>query len=94
MNSSLQSRTLLLEPNKPVKIGRAIARTKVSDNNAIFDCKVLSRNHAELWYEDGKFYLKVSGRVFHGPQPVDLGGGLRKCWPQLTIDLIRAIFYI
>lgn len=43
-----------------MKIGRAIARTKVSDNNAIFDCKVLSRNHAELWYEDGKFYLKVS----------------------------------
>jgi pSer/pThr/pTyr-binding forkhead associated (FHA) protein len=56
----LQSRTLLLEPNKPVKIGRAIARTKVSDNNAIFDCKVLSRNHAELWYDEGKFYLKVS----------------------------------
>jgi pSer/pThr/pTyr-binding forkhead associated (FHA) protein len=55
-----QSRTLLLEPNKPVKIGRAIARTKVSDNNAIFDCKVLSRNHAELWYDEGKFYLKVS----------------------------------
>lgn len=54
-----QSRTLLLEPKKPVKIGRAIARTKVSDNNAIFDCKVLSRNHAELWYEDGKFFLKV-----------------------------------
>lgn len=56
---TFQSRTLLLEPNKPVKIGRAIARTKVSENNAIFDCKVLSRNHAELWYEEGKFYLKV-----------------------------------
>ncbi|CAG9800018.1 unnamed protein product [Chironomus riparius] len=55
------SRTLLLEPNKPVKIGRAIARTKVSDNNAIFDCKVLSRNHAELWYDDGKFFLKDTG---------------------------------
>lgn len=53
------SRTLLLESNKPVKIGRAIARTKVSDNNAIFDCKVLSRNHAELWYDEGKFFLKV-----------------------------------
>lgn len=60
LNLHLQSRTLLLEPNKPVKIGRAIARTKVSENNAIFDCKVLSRNHAELWYDDGKFYLKVS----------------------------------
>ncbi|CRL06696.1 CLUMA_CG019598, isoform A [Clunio marinus] len=55
------SRTLLLEPKKPMKIGRAIARTKASDNNAIFDCKVLSRNHAELWYDDGKFFLKDTG---------------------------------
>lgn len=55
------SRTFPLEPNKPVKIGRSIARTKVSDNNGIFDCKVLSRNHAELWYEEGKFYLKDTG---------------------------------
>lgn len=53
------SRTLLLEPNKIVKIGRAIARTKASDANAIFDCKVLSRNHAELWYNEGKFFIKV-----------------------------------
>lgn len=51
----------MLEPNKVVKIGRAIARTKVSDANAIFDCKVLSRNHAELWYNEGKFFIKDTG---------------------------------
>ncbi|RXG70239.1 Sarcolemmal membrane-associated protein [Armadillidium vulgare] len=49
-------RTLILD--EPVKIGRSVARARPAANNAIFDCKVLSRNHALLWYENGKFYLK------------------------------------
>ena len=40
--------------NEPVKIGRAVARLKALPNNATFDCKVLSRQHAKLWYENGK----------------------------------------
>jgi hypothetical protein len=40
--------------NEPVKVGRAVARLKALPNNAIFDCKVLSRQHAKLWYENGK----------------------------------------
>ncbi len=40
--------------NEPVKVGRAVARLKALPNNAIFDCKVLSRQHAKLWYESGK----------------------------------------
>ncbi|CAF1039519.1 unnamed protein product [Didymodactylos carnosus] len=43
---------------EPVKVGRAVARLKALQNNAIFDCKVLSRQHAKLWYENGKFYLQ------------------------------------
>ncbi|OTF83086.1 sarcolemmal membrane-associated protein-like protein [Euroglyphus maynei] len=43
---------------KQAKVGRSIGKTLASLNNAVFDCKVLSRNHAVLWYEDGKFYLK------------------------------------
>lgn len=39
---------------EPVKIGRSVARARPAANNAIFDCKVLSRNHALLWYENGK----------------------------------------
>jgi hypothetical protein len=35
-----------------------VARARPSATNAIFDCKVLSRNHALLWYETGKFYLQ------------------------------------
>lgn len=37
-----------------VKIGRSVAKSRPASNNCIFDCKVLSRNHAILWYEDGK----------------------------------------
>ncbi|KAH7729574.1 FHA domain-containing protein [Aphelenchoides avenae] len=43
-----------------VKIGRAVARLMPATNNAIFDCKVLSRNHALLWYEDEQFLIKDS----------------------------------
>lgn len=51
-----QERTLTLE--QPVKIGRSVARARAAPNNAIFDCKVLSRNHALLWHTSGKFFLQ------------------------------------
>ncbi|KAI6236338.1 FHA domain-containing protein [Aphelenchoides besseyi] len=41
-----------------IKIGRAVARFQPASNNAIFDCKVLSRNHAILYYENDQFYIK------------------------------------
>lgn len=40
--------------DKPCKIGRSVAKIKPEPNNAIFDCKVLSRNHAQLWHENNK----------------------------------------
>jgi hypothetical protein len=40
--------------SKPCKIGRAVAKLRPEPNNAIFDCKVLSRNHALIWEENGK----------------------------------------
>ena len=51
--------------NEPIKVGRAVGRLKPLPNNAIFDCKVLSRQHAKLWYENGKvrfvfsFYISL-----------------------------------
>ncbi|KAK9888121.1 hypothetical protein WA026_000393 [Henosepilachna vigintioctopunctata] len=51
-----QDRTLCLDDH--VKVGRAVARARAKPNNAIFDCKVLSRNHAMLWYDNGKFFLQ------------------------------------
>jgi len=44
--------------NEPTKIGRSVAKCRPSSNNSVFDCKVLSRNHALLWFENGKFYLQ------------------------------------
>lgn len=52
-----QERSLCLD--QPVKVGRSVARARAAPNNAIFDCKVLSRHHALLWYENGKFFLQV-----------------------------------
>lgn len=52
-----QERTLCLD--QPIKVGRSVARARAAPNNAIFDCKVLSRHHALLWYENGKFFLQV-----------------------------------
>lgn len=51
-----EERTLALD--QPVKIGRLLAKARVSPHNGIFDCKVLSRNHALLWHENGKFFLQ------------------------------------
>lgn len=53
---SFADRTLILD--KPIKIGRSVGHNKTSANNGIFDCKVLSRNHALLWFEEGKFFLR------------------------------------
>ncbi|KAK3609534.1 hypothetical protein CHS0354_007339 [Potamilus streckersoni] len=44
--------------HESVKIGRSVARARPAPNNGIFDCKVLSRNHAMLWYENGNFYIQ------------------------------------
>lgn len=57
-----QKRTILLEPRQEIKVGRSVPRSRVEESNAIFDCKVLSRNHAIIWYVDGKFFIKVSRR--------------------------------
>ncbi|XP_043197252.1 sarcolemmal membrane-associated protein-like isoform X3 [Amphibalanus amphitrite] len=69
-----QDRHLTLE--KPEKIGRSVARSRAATNNAIFDCKVLSRNHALLWFENGKFFLqdtKSSNGTFVNSQRLGKG---------------------
>ena len=39
---------------EPLKVGRSVDRRRISPNNLIFDCRVLSRNHALIWFESGK----------------------------------------
>ncbi|XP_052283993.1 sarcolemmal membrane-associated protein-like isoform X3 [Dreissena polymorpha] len=63
--------------HEPNKIGRSVARARPGPNNGIFDCKVLSRNHAMLWYENGTFYLqdtKSSNGTFVNDQRLCKGG--------------------
>ena len=40
-----------------IKVGRSVAQLRPGTTNAIFDCKVLSRNHALLWYDNGRVSL-------------------------------------
>lgn len=42
--------------NEPLKVGRSVDRRRISPNNLIFDCRVLSRNHAQIWFENGKVF--------------------------------------
>lgn len=51
-----QERTIVVNEN--IKVGRAVARLRPSATNAIFDCKVLSRSHAIISYNDGEFWLR------------------------------------
>ncbi|XP_019848758.1 PREDICTED: sarcolemmal membrane-associated protein-like [Amphimedon queenslandica] len=44
--------------SEPLKVGRPVDKKKISQNNLIFDCRVLSRNHALIWFENGKFFIK------------------------------------
>jgi len=44
-----------------VKIGRSQGPLKPQSDNAIFDCRVLSRTHAQLRFLNDKFYLKDTG---------------------------------
>ncbi|KIM79867.1 hypothetical protein PILCRDRAFT_823052 [Piloderma croceum F 1598] len=48
-----------LTNNQRVKIGRQTnARTVPAENNGYFDSKVLSRQHAEVWEENAKIFIK------------------------------------
>ncbi|KIJ46037.1 hypothetical protein M422DRAFT_165804 [Sphaerobolus stellatus SS14] len=45
--------------NQRVKIGRQInAKTAPGERNGFFDSKVLNRQHAEVWEEEGKIFIK------------------------------------
>ncbi|KAK7018571.1 glycosyltransferase family 69 protein [Favolaschia claudopus] len=49
----------LTPPGQRVKIGRQTnAKTSPGERNGYFDSKVLSRQHAEVWEENGKIFIK------------------------------------
>ena len=50
-----------------LKVGRSVDRRRISASNLIFDCRVLSRNHALIWFENGKVSVRGSrqGRIIN-----------------------------
>ena len=46
---------------EPLKVGRSVDKRRISQNNLIFDCRVLSRNHALIWFRNGKVRDEVEG---------------------------------
>ena len=47
---------------EPLKVGRSVDKKRISTNNLIFDCRVLSRNHAVIWFENGKVRNRTSSK--------------------------------
>ena len=45
----------------PIKIGRSFKNDTSLPENGYFDCKVLSKAHAMILYEDGRFMLIDTG---------------------------------
>ena len=59
LNDSFVPKYISLQGGQRVKIGRQTnAKTIPGERNGYFDSKVLSRQHAEVWEENGKIYLK------------------------------------
>ncbi|XP_064856828.1 sarcolemmal membrane-associated protein [Oncorhynchus nerka] len=80
--------------DEPVKIGRSVARCRPAQNNATFDCKVLSRNHALVWFDHktAKFYLqdtKSSNGTFINSQRLSRGSEESPPCEVLSGDFIQ-----
>ncbi|OCH86578.1 hypothetical protein OBBRIDRAFT_761124 [Obba rivulosa] len=59
LNDSFVPKHISLVNNQRVKIGRQTnAKTVPAERNGYFDSKVLSRQHAEVWEENGKIFIK------------------------------------
>ncbi|XP_032774902.1 sarcolemmal membrane-associated protein isoform X22 [Rattus rattus] len=80
--------------DEPIKIGRSVARCRPAQNNATFDCKVLSRNHALVWFDHktSKFYLqdtKSSNGTFINSQRLSRGSEESPPCEILSGDIIQ-----
>ncbi|XP_078517691.1 sarcolemmal membrane-associated protein isoform X7 [Lissotriton helveticus] len=80
--------------DEPVKIGRSVARCRPAQSNATFDCKVLSRNHALVWFDHKtcKFYLqdtKSSNGTFINSQRLSRGSEESPPCEVLSGDIIQ-----
>jgi hypothetical protein len=59
LNNSFIPKHIYLPPGQRIKIGRQTdEKTAPGERNGFFDSKILSRQHAEIWEDSGKIYIK------------------------------------
>ena len=70
LNDSFVPTHISLVNNQRVKIGRQTnAKTVPAERNGYFDSKVLSRQHAEVWEDNGKVRFLRLGATERPPSP-------------------------
>ena len=70
LNDSFVPKHISLVNNQRVKIGRQTnAKTVPAERNGYFDSKVLSRQHAEVWEDNGKVRFLRLGALERPPSP-------------------------
>lgn len=82
---SFNEREMIL--TEPVKVGRSVGELRPAANNAFFHCKVLSRNHALIWYDSKvrKFFVqdtKSSNGTFVNRDKIGPKGEAGECPPR------------
>ncbi|KAH8914152.1 SMAD/FHA domain-containing protein, partial [Atractiella rhizophila] len=83
----------LSPPGTRVRIGRQTnAKTAPNDRNGYFESKVLSRMHAEVWYEGGKVFIKdvksANGTFINGTR-LSTEGVESQPWELHTDDMVE-----
>ncbi|RKP03890.1 hypothetical protein CXG81DRAFT_23446 [Caulochytrium protostelioides] len=85
--------TKLLDLLSPIKVGRSIPNKTVPEtHNGTFDSKVLSRNHAEIWYDAGQAWIrdvKSSNGTFINGQRLSDEGEMSAPFPLNHGDLVE-----
>jgi len=67
LDDSFVSKHIALLPQQRVKIGRKKnVKTVPAERNGYFDSKVLSKQHAEVWEQDGKVIANLLLSWVHG----------------------------
>ncbi|KAI0659051.1 hypothetical protein C8Q70DRAFT_1054345 [Cubamyces menziesii] len=93
LNDSFVPKHISLANNQRVKIGRQTnAKTVPQERNGYFDSKVLSRQHAEVWEDNGKIFIKdvkSSNGTFINGERLSPEGLESDPWELKTDDIVE-----
>ena len=58
-NKSAEPKDVLFSNSNKIEVCRKTpGGSQVNKNKLIFDCRVMSRNHAVIFFDDNKFYIR------------------------------------